>query len=111
MSNLPPGVTPSMIPGNRPEDEYWTRVYEGVFEDLPAEFDALLENMQTINRSMDLSEIETACYNIVNLLNPEGEAAGKAKEISDAFEEAGRTAGEWENPPEPEWEPEMDYDY
>lgn len=28
LSNLPPGVTVSMIPGNRPEDEEWERLIE-----------------------------------------------------------------------------------
>lgn len=36
MSNLPPGVTESMIPGNRPEDiayeELWERVYDKAYE-------------------------------------------------------------------------------
>lgn len=27
-SNLPPGCTDSMIPGNRPEDEAWERLFE-----------------------------------------------------------------------------------
>lgn len=33
MSNLPPGVTDSMIPGNRPEDAEWDRFYAMVGED------------------------------------------------------------------------------
>lgn len=31
--NLPPGVTDSMIPGNRPEDEAWEQLHEGIGED------------------------------------------------------------------------------
>jgi len=31
--NLPPGVTESMIPGNRPEDESWDNFYENVDRD------------------------------------------------------------------------------
>ena len=27
-SNLPPGVTESMIPGNRPEDAAWERLFD-----------------------------------------------------------------------------------
>jgi len=29
-SNLPPGVTPSMIPGNRPEDRAWEYAHEQI---------------------------------------------------------------------------------
>ena len=29
-SNLPPGVTESMIPGNRPEDAAWDAVWEDI---------------------------------------------------------------------------------
>lgn len=29
-SNLPPGVTDSMIPGNRPEDEAWETFHEEI---------------------------------------------------------------------------------
>lgn len=32
-SNLPPGVTESMIPGNRPEDQAWERVHEDIDND------------------------------------------------------------------------------
>jgi hypothetical protein len=32
-SNLPPGVTESMIPGNRPEDEGWERFHEQIDDD------------------------------------------------------------------------------
>lgn len=28
LSNLPPGVTDDMIPGNRPEDVEWGRLYD-----------------------------------------------------------------------------------
>jgi len=31
-SNLPPGVTEAMIPGNRPEDEEWERLYDYIDE-------------------------------------------------------------------------------
>lgn len=34
MSNLPPGVTESMIPGNRPEDVYMDRVLEFIAVDV-----------------------------------------------------------------------------
>jgi len=30
MSNLPPGVTESMIPGNRPIDEHWERWWDNL---------------------------------------------------------------------------------
>lgn len=30
MSNLPPGVTASMIPGNRPQDEEWEQLIDSV---------------------------------------------------------------------------------
>lgn len=30
MGNLPPGVTESMIPGNRPEDDWYERFFEGI---------------------------------------------------------------------------------
>lgn len=34
VTNLPPGVTPSMIPGNRPEDkEAWEQFYRDVDKD------------------------------------------------------------------------------
>lgn len=33
LSNLPPGVTDSMIPGNRPEDEEWDSFLEEVTRD------------------------------------------------------------------------------
>ncbi len=29
-NNLPPGVTDDMIPGNRPEDEDWDRLYDWI---------------------------------------------------------------------------------
>ena len=35
MSNYPPGVTESMIPGNRPEDEAWERAYVALIDSLP----------------------------------------------------------------------------
>lgn len=34
-SNLPPGVTESMIPGNRPEDEAWDRLIDDIGGDCP----------------------------------------------------------------------------
>ena len=34
LSNLPPGVTESMIPGNRPEDVRWDKLVEAVFAEL-----------------------------------------------------------------------------
>lgn len=33
-SNLPPGVTEDMIPGNRPEDVRWEKFVDAVFEEL-----------------------------------------------------------------------------
>ena len=30
LSNLPPGVTPSMIPGDRPEDVAWEKMLEWI---------------------------------------------------------------------------------
>lgn len=33
-SNLPPGVTDSMIPGNRPEDDEWDNAVDVLLEDL-----------------------------------------------------------------------------
>ena len=46
-SNLPPGVTESMIPGNRPEDEAWETFLETVDEKLgdtePEAWYAILE--------------------------------------------------------------------
>jgi len=30
MNNMPPGVTESMIPGNRPEDAAWEELYEWI---------------------------------------------------------------------------------
>lgn len=33
-SNLPPGVTESMIPGNRPEDEAWEKFLDDLNEKL-----------------------------------------------------------------------------
>ena len=43
LSNLPPGVTDDMIPGNRPEDEAWEKLFEtigasGLTADEAAEF-------------------------------------------------------------------------
>lgn len=35
-SNLPPGVTDSMIPGNRPEDTAWEKLHEQVDADCEA---------------------------------------------------------------------------
>lgn len=32
-SNLPPGVTADMIPGNRPEDEAWDKIHEDIETD------------------------------------------------------------------------------
>lgn len=32
-SNLPPGVTEGMIPGNRPEDWAWERLHEAINRD------------------------------------------------------------------------------
>lgn len=32
-SNLPPGVTESMIPGNRPEDEAWETFHDEIDKD------------------------------------------------------------------------------
>ena len=32
MSNLPPGVTESMIPGNRPEDIMWDKVLDWILD-------------------------------------------------------------------------------
>ena len=32
-SNLPPGVTEGMIPGNRPEDAAWDSTYEAIDND------------------------------------------------------------------------------
>lgn len=36
-SSLPPGVTDSMIPGNRPEDEAWWRARDRAVEEIEAE--------------------------------------------------------------------------
>ena len=43
-SNLPPGVTTNMIPGNRPIDEWWDRCEERVDEMTVAEFQDRLRN-------------------------------------------------------------------
>ena len=32
LSNLPPGVTDNMIPGNRPEDKEWDEFHEWIDE-------------------------------------------------------------------------------
>ena len=32
-SNLPPGCSPSDIPGNRPEDEAWEQVFDAITRD------------------------------------------------------------------------------
>lgn len=37
--NLPPGVTNSMLPGNRPEDVFWESVVESLSEDLQDRID------------------------------------------------------------------------
>jgi len=34
LSNLPPGVTESMIPGNRPEDAEWERFHDAIDDDI-----------------------------------------------------------------------------
>lgn len=33
MSNLPPGVTSSMIPGNRPEDDKWEGCIDAIWKE------------------------------------------------------------------------------
>lgn len=48
MSNLPPGVTLNMIPGNRPEDEAEERFWEALWTALEVEVGAeFLENPRT----------------------------------------------------------------
>lgn len=32
-SNLPPGITESMLPGNTPEDILWEKLYDKIYED------------------------------------------------------------------------------
>lgn len=36
LSNLPPGVTESMIPGNSPEDAWWDQVVDNLPEEIVA---------------------------------------------------------------------------
>ena len=43
-SNLPPGVTTNMIPGNRPIDEWWDYCEERVDQMTVAEFQDRLRN-------------------------------------------------------------------
>jgi hypothetical protein len=72
-SNLPPGVTESMIPGNRPEDlaneEFWTAL-ETRFK---AEHPELDEKLQYITLSDDL---EPAFVAVVEMARDMGYAAG-----------------------------------
>ena len=42
LSNLPPGVTPSMIPGCRPEDELWDNWWENQEKEI---CDIIIENL------------------------------------------------------------------
>lgn len=39
-SNLPPGVTEGMIPGNRPEDAEWEALIDQIYEDCPDPWEA-----------------------------------------------------------------------
>ena len=107
MSNLPPGVRLSDIPGNRPEDERWDNIHDAVMNALPEGTEEVREALNKILTSNDLDEIEGACLTIVNTLQPEPNTE-KMEEFVNAIEEAGRIAGEWSCPPEPEYDPEYE---
>lgn len=44
-SNLPPGVTESMIPGNRPEDVEWERFLEDLDEEYKGDIELLKQHI------------------------------------------------------------------
>jgi hypothetical protein len=78
-SNLPPGVTESMIPGNRPEDEAEEKFWELLYADL------------TIER-LDAIEADEFFQRIIikarDLAFNEGYEQGKADQaLADAFQE------------------------
>jgi hypothetical protein len=70
MSNLPPGVTESMIPGNRPEDVAIDKCMEQACEKLPSRFEKILEHMQAVKDATHPNDLLTACSNLVNGFEP-----------------------------------------
>ena len=65
MSNLPPGVSESMIPGNRPEDAAWDKFYEWLDEYTDQNrisIEELKARIQIKATEKDLSEALEAMY-------------------------------------------------
>jgi hypothetical protein len=52
-SNLPPGVTESMIPGNRPEDIRFEQLYEELFNRLPSSIQDEIEKDTNRGKKLD----------------------------------------------------------
>lgn len=103
-SNLPPGVGPSDIPGNRPEDIAADRIWDEAWDMLPFGFEDVADALDTIRKTSDHTEFTSACWKIVNEIeNPEKWIA--------AIHDAAVKMGEIENPPEPEYDSDRDYDY
>lgn len=112
-SNLPDGVTPNMIPGNRPEDIAHDRIVEGL-EGRIADL-RLVQLHEALGKLLDMSrDVESrgdAAADVVNFFADVEDMFHRGFQdwLSDVEDIIAITRPE--EPPEPEWEPEYDYDY